>query len=436
MKIEKNRNYFTISIYVFLTALAIIICYLVLSNLEGFGIKFSNVIGVFAPFILAIAIAYVLNPLMMWIERQLNKIPKLQPKKKLKRMLSVFATTILFLAVIYGFFALVIPTVSQSIGTLLGNLTTYYTNLENSIYAFAKDHLNEMDLTEEQIDAFINSLISEMQKISELLSGLLPKLIDSIVDFTTKLTNILIAIIATIYLLASKEVFLAQAKKTLYAFTNTAKSQYTLNLADKANRIFNGYVSASLLDALIIGILTFVILFIFKIEYAALISLIVGVTNIIPFWGPFIGAIPSAILLLLVSPKQCLIFIIIILAIQQLDANVIKPKVLGQSTGLSPFWVIFAVSVGGSLFGILGMFLGVPVFAVIYVLFKELVESRLQKKSLSTDTIDYRDDLDHTFPVPGRIKKSAEEEETEANTENTTKETEKAKSETAENQDK
>lgn len=424
MKIEKNRSYFTIAIYTFITAVAIIICYLVLSNLKGFGDNFSSVLGVFTPFILGIAIAYILNPLMMWIERHLSKIDRLNSRKKLKRTLSVSATLLVFLAALYGFFALVLPTVSQSIGTLLTNLSTYYNNMETIIYNFATEHLDKMDLTNEQIDSFINSLIAEINKGSALISGLLPQTINIIVGFTAKLTNILIALIVTIYFLAGKETFLAQVKKTLYAFTNTAKSQYTMNLADKANKIFNGYVSGSILDSLVIGILTFVILCIFHIEYAALISLIVGVTNIIPFLGPFIGAIPSAILLLLVDPKQCLIFIIIIIVLQQIDGNIIKPRILGQSTGLSSFWVIFAVFVSGKLFGAVGMFVGVPIFAVIYLLFKELVESRLSKKSLSPDTIDYRDDLDNTFPVQGRLKKQKTEQAKTAATEQTKTEAE------------
>ena len=428
LKIEKNRSYFTIAIYTFITAVAIIISYLVLSNLKGFGDNFSSVLSVFTPFILGIAIAYVLNPLMMWFERQLGRIDRLNSKKKLKRTLSVSATLLVFLAVLYSFFALVLPTVSQSVGMLVANLSSYYNHMEATIYNFATEHLGEMNLTDQQIESFINSLITEFNKGSALISNLLPQTINIIVGFTTKLTNVLIAFIVTIYFLAGKETFLAQVKKTLYAFTNTAKSQYTMNLADKANKIFKGYVSASLLDALVIGILTFIVLFIFNIEYAALISLIVGVTNIIPFLGPFIGAIPSAILLLLVDPKQCIIFIIIVIIIQQLDANVIKPKILGQSTGLSSFWVIFAVFVSGKLFGAIGMFVGVPVFAVIYVLFKELVENKLGKKSLSAKTIDYRDDLDHTFPVQGRVKQQnnsnkegAEEiEETEEGTEEKT----------------
>ncbi|MGI5824005.1 MAG: AI-2E family transporter [Bacillota bacterium] len=431
MKIEKNHNYLTIAIYVFITALAIIISYLILSNLTGFGENFLNFLKVFTPFIWGISIAYVLNPLMKWTEHQLSRINPLSKRKKAKRTIAVILTMLLFLVMLYEFFSLVIPTVSKSIGSLLGNLTYYYNNLETTIYTFAATYLGGFDLSSAQINSFVSSLISEVDKVGDLVAEFIPKSFSMAISLTGKLTNIVIAFIVSIYFLASKETFLAQIKKILYAFTNTAKSQYTLNLADKTNKIFNGYVSGSLLDALIIGFLCFAVLSLLKIEYAALISLLVGVTNIIPFFGPFIGAIPSALLLLMVSPKQCLIFIIIILVIQQLDGNVIKPKILGQTTGLASFWVIFAVSVSGSLFGILGMFVGVPVFAVIYTIFKEIVENRLRKKSLSPDTIDYREDLDDKFPVPNRVNKNKKAKTTKKD-----KDENRGQAESPENQEK
>lgn len=406
MKIQKNHNYFTIAIYTFVTAVAIIICYLILSNLKGFGKNFTDFLGVFTPFIWGISIAYVLNPLMKWIERHLSKIKKLNSKRKVKRGISVVLTMLFFLVLLYSFFAIVIPTVSSSVGKLIANLSFYYNNVEKELNNFAATYLANINLTPEQTQNAIRSIMSEISKLSDWLTAFLPKTFSMAISLTGKLTNVAIAFIVSIYLLASKENFLAQLKKILYAFTNTAKTQYALDLANRTNKIFNGYVSGSILDSIIVGVICFIVLTVLKIEYAALISLIVGVTNIIPFFGPFIGAIPSAILLLLISPKQCLIFIIIILILQQSDGNIIKPKILGQTTGLASFWVIFAVSVGGSLFGVLGMFVGVPVFAVIYTLFKEFVENRLQKKNLSPNTVDYREDLPDRFPIPDRIKEN------------------------------
>lgn len=406
MKFLKNQNYFTVSVYVFITAVAIIISFLLLSNLDNSGKAISNVISIFSPFILGISISYVLNPLMMWIESHLCKNKKLAQRKKIRRAISVGLTLTVFLALLYGFFALVLPQISSSIANLLSNLTTYYSNIETLITDFININLSNFNISQEQINTFMASFIAELNKLSAMITDFIPQVFGMVVSFTTKLTNTLIAVIVTIYLLYSKEHFLAQIKKVLYAFTNTAKTQYALNLAGKANKIFKDFISGSILDAMIIGGLTFISLFVLKIQYASLIALIVGVTNLIPFLGPFIGAIPSAIILLMVDPKQSLIFLILILIIQQMDGNVIKPKVLGQAVGLSPFWIIFSVTVGGSLFGALGMFLGVPVFAVCYNIFKEIVEGRLEKKSLSTATDDYREDLDNSFPIRNRKNKN------------------------------
>lgn len=403
MKIQKNHGYLTIAVYAFCTALAIVVCYLILSNLSDFGKEVWNVISVFTPFIWGLSIAYVLNPLMKWQERRLVKIPWLQEHRKVKRAASVTGTMLIFFVLLYSFFSLVIPTVSQSVAHLIGNLNFYYTHLEEFIQNFCTTYLNGM-LSLSQIHALTQDIISEVNKAGDLITEFLPQSVNLLISLTGKLTNIIIALIVSIYFLASKETFLAQMKKILYAFTNTAKSQYTLNLADKTNKIFNGYVSGSILDAIIVGCLCYLCLKIFHIEYAALISLLVGVTNVIPFFGPFLGAIPSAVLLLLVEPRQSLIFVVIIFILQQTDGNVIKPKVLGQTTGLASFWVIFSVTVGGSLFGIPGMFVGVPVFAVIYTLVKELVENRLRKKNLSPNTMDYREDLEDRFPIPDRLK--------------------------------
>lgn len=404
MKFLKNQNYFTISVYIFITAVAIIIAYLLLSNLRGSGETFSNIIGIFSPFLLGISISYILNPLMVWIEKRLYKNNTLAKRKKIRRSISVGLTFTIFLALLYGFFALILPQVSASVANLLANLTNYYENIELFITEFANKNLRNLDISQEQINAFMGGFITELDKISAMITDFIPQIFGMIISFTAKLTNIIIAVIVTIYLLYSKEHFLAQIKKVLYAFTNTAKTQYALNLANKANKIFKDFISGNILDAIIIGSLTFISMCILRLEYASLISLIVGVTNLIPFLGPFIGAIPSAIILLMVDPMQSMIFLILILVIQQLDGNVIKPKVLGQAVGLSPFWIIFSVTVGGSLFGALGMFLGVPTFAVCYGIFKEIVEGKLDKKSLSTNTRDYRDDLEDSFPVPNRIK--------------------------------
>lgn len=402
IKIEKNRQYFTIAAYAFFTALAVIICYLMLNNLSGVGENFDAFLSVLKPFIWGISLAYVLNPLMVWAERQLKRSEFMVKHGKIKRMVSIlFAVAVLF-ALLAVFFALLIPELNSSITGLAGNIGTYIEKVQLWINNALMDYIERLNLPADTLDVMLAPFVDRLENWTDYITVALPAVFNFLMSAVISIKDILVALIVMIYLLAGKERFLAQSRKLLYAYTNPGRSQYVLEWSARTNRIFSGYVSGSILDSLIIGVLTFIVLNILNIEYAIIISVLVGVTNVIPFFGPFIGAIPSAFLLLLVSPQQCLIFIIVILVIQQLDGNVIKPHILGNSTGLSSFWVVFAVIVSGGLFGFLGMFIGVPVFAVIYSLFKAIVEGRLNKKGLSVETEDYRVENPDSFPQPKR----------------------------------
>ena len=201
------------------------------------------------------------------------------------------------------------------------------------------------------------------------------------------LKNLLIGMMISVYLLARKESFAKQSKKILYAILPETPYRRTLRAVAEADRIFSGFVRGKLLDSLIIGILCFICCSIFKFPYTPIISVFVGVTNIIPIFGPFLGAIPSAFLILLVSPKQCLYFILFIIALQQFDGNILGPKILGKSTGISSFWVIVAIVVGGGFGGVLGMFLGVPIFACINSLVHWFTDRTLAKKGVTDDAL-------------------------------------------------
>lgn len=201
--------------------------------------------------------------------------------------------------------------------------------------------------------------------------------------------NLIVGIIISVYLLAMKEKSLARCCKMIYATFQQEKAELILTGLHNTNQVFSGFVRGKLLDSLIIGILCFVGCSILKMPYTPLVSVVVGVTNVIPFFGPFLGAIPSAFLILLVSPLKCLYFIIFIILLQQLDGNVIGPKILGDSTGISSFWVIVAILVGGGFFGVLGMFFGVPVFACLRMLVKWLMDRRLARRGMPTEASAY-----------------------------------------------
>ena len=203
--------------------------------------------------------------------------------------------------------------------------------------------------------------------------------------------NIILGIIISVYLLMDKEKFFALGKKVVTSLLNEKHTTIVLDLANRTNLTFGRFIGGKIVDSAIIGVLTFIILAIFKMPYVLLISVIIGVTNIIPFFGPFIGAIPSAIIILFVSPIQALWFLVIILVIQQVDGNIIGPKILGDSIGISAFWILFSILVAGKLFGLVGMIIGVPMFALIYSVIKDIIEARLRYKGLPTETEKYLD---------------------------------------------
>ena len=221
------------------------------------------------------------------------------------------------------------------------------------------------------------------------LTQVLPNLFGGVMRFTSGLLNVVVGIIIAVYLLLSKEVFYAQVKKLMFAFFPRRAAQAVLNLTHDSNAIFCGFISGKIVDSAIIGVLCFIGCSVLQMPYTVLVSFIVGVTNVIPYFGPFIGAIPSIFIIMIDDPIKSLIFAVFILILQQLDGNVIGPKILGDSTGLSAFWVLFAVTFFGGLFGFVGMLIGVPTFAVIYSLIRNIAEYKLGKKGMKTKTPDY-----------------------------------------------
>ena len=244
---------------------------------------------------------------------------------------------------------------------------------------------------------------------------ILASLTTGVVNLAKSMLNLIIGVIISVYLLSGKDRFLAQSKKLCYAALGQKKGGYVCNVCTFANRVFGGFIGGKIIDSLIIGVLCFIGLRILDMPYTMLISIIVGVTNIIPFFGPYLGAIPSALLLLVIDPMKCLYFVIFIIILQQLDGNVIGPQILGDATGLDSIWVVVSLLIFGNLFGVLGMVIAVPLFAVIYKIVTELVNFLLKKRELSTATQDYtawnyppRKDFQKWNPTSKRQKKRAQ----------------------------
>ncbi len=391
MKIQWNKTYTTISIYALLVICGGILFYLITSRMEITMSFVNKVSGLLIPFAYGFAIAYLINPLCRWLEKQVFAFTeKKKPHPKLRRGLSIVATYCIAILVLTATMMFILPQVASNLKTISVNISGYYDNAITGV----RDLMLSVGLTEtvadQQMQAIFGYLDNLLDKSSELIAMALPYVYGITKSFTTVLLNLIVGVVVSIYVLASKERIFAKTKKLLFALFSDAFARRTIEITQKSNRIFSGFISGKIIDSLIIGILCYIGMLIFRFPFALLVSVIVGITNLIPYFGPFIGAIPSTILILLFDPMKGVGFAVFVLVLQQFDGNILGPKILGESTGLSPIWVMFAVVVGGGLFGVLGMFIGVPVFAVLYSLAKEYFNARLAKKGLSTKTDSYQ----------------------------------------------
>lgn len=388
MKIEWNNKYTTIAAYVFIVACAVILFYLSLSQIGIVLSKISGAIGILQPFIMGFSIAYILNFILKFFENKVitdSVCDSLRLKSKGRRITSIIITYMVTFCVMYLFIKFVLPQLIESIVGLVNDVPMYI----NESTRYTNEFLSSLNIEKEYMVLINDNFKKVLEYVIKFASDLLPVLGIAITSILSSIWNIILGLIISIYLLVDKERFCALSKKVVYAILPNFAAEKTIEITHRSNMTFGKFLVGKLLDSCIIGVLTFFILTVCKMPYTILISVIVGITNIIPFFGPFIGAIPSFIIILFVSPVKALWFLLIILIVQQIDGNIIGPKILGDSIGISAFWILFAILVAGKFLGIVGMIVGVPLFAVIYSLLKEVVEGRLKKKGLKTDTKDY-----------------------------------------------
>ena len=357
-------------------------------NISVFANLFSGLLSIISPILIGAAIAYLLNPILKFFEFVVFKRIR---KKSVVRGLSLVLTYVVAALLIVAFLLLIIPQLVDSIMRFTENFTDVYlpntTRIINNFihWVMGKSH------TPYQLDeqTLLNTVTGFLNRSGDLLESLLDYAVQYGAGLFVGLKNTLLGIFISIYMLAAKERLLAQAKKLVTALFSPKGKKRVYRYARLCDRTFGGFFIGVIIDAFIVGILTFVTLSIFQIEYAILVAFIVGMTNVIPFFGPFIGAIPSFLIIFIANPADAFLFLVLILIIQQIDGNVIAPKILGNTTGISSLGVIISITVMGDLFGLVGMLIGVPLFAVIVMLVKEFIDYRLTKKSLSTDTADY-----------------------------------------------
>lgn len=382
------KTYFMKGFTYFLVIVACIVCYFAFLRIDDIARLAKEIGTILQPIIMGLAFAYLLNPMVTMIERKLNPILECKMKNKrkvhsLSRNIGVLVSLLVTLAVVVLLLNMIIPELYASIRDMIISLPEQI----NDAMAYMQRHAINDSAISGTLQTVLENAASSLETwlktdLIRQVNQMMSSLTNGVISFFETLFNIAVGLIVSVYVLTTKEQFIGQCKKITYALFQKERANMILQIIRKSNEIFGGFVIGKIIDSIIIGIICFIVLSILKMPYTLLVSVVVGVTNVIPFFGPFIGAIPSIILILLAEPIKGLYFMIFILLLQQFDGNILGPKILGNSTGLSAFWVVFSILLGGGLFGFIGMVMGVPTFAVLYYLVNMFVEQKLRKKKL------------------------------------------------------
>lgn len=396
MKKEKYQRYICWGVTAFIVLALLVALIFLIMKWGRVRIAARMIVGILAPVIYGAVFAYLLSPIynrvMCAVVKKTGKyIPRESSRKKLGSVAATLVSLVLLIVVVVGLISMLIPQLITSIKGVIDALPYSIRNLElwlEQMFADNPDMEAQVMQYYDLASAYLQNWLTNgvMPNISGILSGLSSSLISAV----GAVLDAVIGLIVMVYLLNMKDKLLTQAKMIIYGVFPVKIANKVIEEARYVHSVFGGFIIGKLLDSLIIGLLCFVVMSVAGMPYVLLVSVIVGVTNIIPFFGPFIGAVPSAFLILMDDPMMCLYFLILILLLQQFDGNILGPKILGDSTGLSSFWVLFAILLFGGLFGFVGMIVGVPTFAVFYRLVTELVTYLLGKRQLSMDIDQYK----------------------------------------------
>lgn len=394
MNKEKIRKYFYGSLAAFFVLGACIILIFLLMNKEQIQTGFQTLNTILTPIIYGAILAYLLAPIY-------NRTRCLAEKKlpiKWKKLSSTIATLVSFFVlslILISLFYLLIPQLIESVMGIIEALPSNVDKLQIWLETLLQDNPQWEDMIMQYYEQAVEYLENWLTRVLvPNITGIIGGLSVGVINVLVLVKNIFIGLVVMVYLLNMKDKLLVQAKMIIYSAFSLPVANKLIKEGRFIHQVFGGFIIGKLIDSLIIGILSFFCLSIMNMPYTVLMSAIIGVTNIIPFFGPFIGAVPCVILVLLVNPIQCVYFVIYILLLQQFDGNILGPKILGDSTGLPSFWVLFSILLFSGIFGFVGMIIGVPTFAVMYSLIKELVEYLLKKKKLSPNSSEY-EDLSH-----------------------------------------
>lgn len=392
-----DKKYLYWGVTAFCVVVASIVFFWFLNTWNGIRHTVGVVMKALTPVIYGFCIAYLLNKVLNIFEthifsRLCGKLFKKDPVKarKAARIFSIVVTLLVALGLIAGLFAIVLPEIANSVVTVLSNSSDY---LEVAI-GWLERTFNGYEL-EPVVIEWINTISDKV--VDWLQNGVLPQITTllsnvtgGVISVVSTVFNLLVGVVISVYVMYNKETFAAQAKKIIYAVFRVKTANVIMEELDAINDAFGNYIVGTVIDSMIVGLLNYIFMAIMGMPYVALVTIIVAVTNLIPVFGPFIGAVPATLLILLENPTQALIFVIFTVVLQQIDGQILKPKIHSSRTGLSGFWIMFAILFFGGLFGILGMVIGVPVTTVLYNLFRRLNNRFLRRRALPENTDFYR----------------------------------------------
>lgn len=395
MKLHRNEKFIKWGLTAFLVFVACALFWIVFSNFPGFYKLIQKFFGIISPLLYGALFAYLMNPVMEWTKHLLSKwfsrskkMRNEKRKEKIITAISIASAVLFFSAVLVGFGAIVVPSIVSTVEELFNpEQLQYYYDTANKWVDDMLVQTGANGWLYENAEALLQDVydFAKTFDVQSVISGVW----SSAVSVAVGVFNAVVGIIAAIYILIYKKQLSAQAKKVVVSFFNTAHANRIFEVSRRSNRIFGGYVIGKLLDALLVGIITYVVMLIMGMPYASLIAVLVGATNIIPFFGPFIGAVPSVLLLLLDKPINAVYFVIFIIVLQMIDGYIIENRILGEKLGLSDLWVLASILIFGGVFGFAGMLLGVPIFAVLYSLVSDWVNRRLARKRYPLNTNEY-----------------------------------------------
>lgn len=377
MKFQRNKKYSAATAYACAIIAFMFVCMFIIANLPFVINTIQRLFNIMSPIIIGFIIAYLICPFLNLCETHIfSKISKIKKNSKLIRVLSILISYIFYATVIVLLLWLVIPQVATSYNDLITKMDTYILSSQE----FINDTIKSFKfLNTDRIKSFINDFMGNSYKI---VTEITPYITSFLGSFIIQLRDLIIGLVISVYFLYSKETLSARLKKLIYAILPKKGGDIVLEYAKLTNKTFGGFIIGKILDSAIMGILSFIILAILRIPHYQLVSVIIGITNIIPFFGPIIGAVPAAFIIFIAEPKKTIIFIIFIIILQQIDGNIIGPKILGNSIGISSLGVIVAITIMSGLFGLTGMFIGVPLYVLIVSVVRRIV-TKLENKRKS-----------------------------------------------------